>query len=181
MNGCDRGICGTVLIFPNAKYSQVRLPLMESIQRIMIRTQILWNRLPSNRSIEHATKCPTIDDRVDSESDDAPSVLIHNDQHPVRAQCHRFTSEHIDAMQAVFRVTDKGEPGRSITIGRRMVVGKNPADDILVNRYAKGQLDLLCDARSSPAWITLFYIDNSTNQIRVRILRSRLPSALWRK
>src|SRR6185436_14189118 len=68
----------------NAEDSKVRLPLMESIQRVMIRTQIFRNRLSSNRSMEHAAKCPTIHDpAVNSESDNAPSVLIHDHQHPV--------------------------------------------------------------------------------------------------
>ena len=83
----------------------------------MIRTQIFRKRSQSYSSIKHATEGRAIDDSgVNSESDDAPSVLIHNDQHPVRAQCHRFTSEQIDAVKAVFRVTDEGEPGRSATV-----------------------------------------------------------------
>src|SRR2546422_11108989 len=55
-------------------------------------------RLPSNSSIEHATQCRSIDDpSVNSESDGAPSVLVHNDQYRVRSQNHRFTSEQINA------------------------------------------------------------------------------------
>src|SRR5437588_7226218 len=70
--------------FRHAEDSQVGLPLMEPIQRIMIRTYVLWHRLPSNSSIEHATKCSAIHDPgVNSESDDAPIVLIHNDQQPL--------------------------------------------------------------------------------------------------
>src|SRR2546427_13079358 len=42
--------------FRYAQYSQIRLPLMESIQRIMIRTQIFRNRLPSDRTIEHSAE-----------------------------------------------------------------------------------------------------------------------------
>src|SRR5262245_58431169 len=95
----------------------------------MIRTQIFRDRLASNRSIKHATECPAIhNSSVGSESDDAPSVLIHDDQHPVHPQCHRFASEQIDAVKAVLRMTDKGEPGWAASICSRMVVGgKNPA------------------------------------------------------
>src|SRR5688500_6351685 len=39
--------------FRHAQYSQISLPLMESIQRIMVRTQVLRNGLPSNGTIEH--------------------------------------------------------------------------------------------------------------------------------
>src|SRR5262245_50886464 len=101
----------------------------------MIRTQIFRDRLPSNRSIEHATQCQSIDDAcMNSESNNAPSVLIHNDQYPVRPQRHRFASEQINAMKAIFRVTDEGEPGRSAAISRRMVVGgENAPDHILID------------------------------------------------
>src|SRR5262249_40091409 len=100
--------------FRHTQDSQVRLPLMESIQRIMIRTEIFRNWLPSNRSIEHATEYPSVDDAsMNSESNDDPTVLIHNHRRPVRPQDHRFTSEQINAVKAIFRVTDEGEPGRS--------------------------------------------------------------------
>ena|SRR5205823_5855776 len=97
----------------------------------MIRTQIFRKRSQSYSSIKHATEGPAIDDpSVNSESDDAPSVLIHDDQHPVYAQSHRFTSEQIDAVKAIFRVTDEGQPGRSAAICRRIVVGgEDPPDD----------------------------------------------------
>src|SRR5262245_24175044 len=152
--------------FRHPEYPQVGLPLMEPIQRIMIRTQVFRDRLASNRSIKHATECPAIhDSSVNSESDDAPSVLIHDDQHhPVHPQCHRFTAEQIDAVEAVLRMTDKSEPGRATTICRRMVVGgKNPADDILINRYSKRQLDLASNARTSPPGITSLHFHNCTN------------------
>ena|SRR5436853_7457473 len=147
----------------------------------MIRTQIFRNRSQSYRSIKHATEDHAIHDPgVNSESDDASSVLIHDDQHPVRAQRHRFTSEQVDAVEAIFRVTDKGEPGRPATICRRMVVnGKNPADDILINRYSESQLDLLGDTRTAPPGITLLHVDHRTNQILVRTFWPGLPSALW--
>jgi hypothetical protein len=62
------------------------------------------------------------DPSVNSESDDAPSVLVRNDQYPVRPQSHRLTSEQINAMKTIFRVTDEGGPGRSAGIYKRMVV-----------------------------------------------------------
>src|SRR6266850_6207567 len=75
--------------FRHAEDSQVRLPLMESIQRIVVGAEIFLQSLASNRSIEHPAQCLAINDPgMNSESDNARSVLIHNDQHPVRAQCH---------------------------------------------------------------------------------------------
>src|SRR5437867_3544269 len=69
--------------FSDAQDSKVSLPLMEAIQRIMIGTQVFGSRLSSNRSIEHATQCHTIDDAgADSESDNPTSVLIHDHKEP---------------------------------------------------------------------------------------------------
>ena|SRR5262245_61936339 len=77
------------------------------------------------------------DPRVNSESDDAPSVLVRNDQYPVRPQSHRLISEQINAMKTIFRVTDQGGPGRSTgylqTDGSG---GKNPPNYILIYRYS---------------------------------------------
>src|SRR6266436_6468612 len=118
----------------------------------MIRTQIFRKRSQSYSSIKHATEGRAIHDPgMNSESDNAPSVLIHNDQHPVRAQCHRFTSEQIDAVKAVFRVPDEGEPGWPGAIRFWSVVkSQDPADHILINSDAESQLDLLGNTRTSP-------------------------------
>src|SRR5215470_10414262 len=109
----------------------------------MIRTQIFRNRLPSHCSIEHPTQCAPIHDScMNSESDNPPSVVIHHHQHPVSTQCHRFTSEQIEAVQTVFRVADEAEPRRPATVGSWMVMRcENPADDILINRDAECQSD----------------------------------------
>ena len=56
---------------------------------------------------------------------------------------------------------------------------KNPADDILINRYTEGQDDLLGNARASPTAITLLHFNNSTNQIRTWAFRSGFRSVLW--
>ena len=131
----------------------------------MIGTQIFRDRLPSNRSIEHPTQCLSIDNSgVNSESHNAARVLIHNDQYPVRPQRHRFTSEQINTMKAIFRVTDEGEPGRSDAIPRGMVVGgENSPDHILIYRYPESQLDLASNARASPPGVALLHLDNGTN------------------
>jgi len=145
----------------------------------MIRTQIFRDRLPPNRSIEHPTECPAIDDpSMNTESDNPSSVLIQDDQHPIRTQCDGFTSEEIDAVKAVFCVTDEGEPGSSATICRGIVVGgKNPADDILIDTYSEGQRDLLGNTRTSPCVIAPLHLDNGTNQLPVRAFSSGFRSA----
>src|SRR5215467_13287246 len=69
------------LDFRHGEDSKVRLPLMKSIQRIMIRTEILRNASISNRLLEHATKGHAVNYAgLDSKTDDAAGVLVHHDQ-----------------------------------------------------------------------------------------------------
>src|SRR5262249_47524424 len=112
----------------------------------------------SYRFLKHPTKRhPIHDSTLDSKSDDPPRVLVHHDQYPVRPQRHRFTSEQVNAIKAVFRVTDEGEPGRSITVRRRMVMrGENTAHHILIYTSAKRQIDLLGNARTSHLGLRCF-------------------------
>jgi hypothetical protein len=71
--------------------SQIRLPLVESVQRIMVRAEVGRRRLATNRSIEHLAQRHAIHDAaVHAEAHDAPSTLVHHDEHPMCAQCSRF-------------------------------------------------------------------------------------------
>ncbi len=66
---------------------KVRLPLMKSIQWIVIGTHIFRRRLSMDRSNEHPTERNTINDAgLNSESNNATSVLVHHHQHPVCPQ-----------------------------------------------------------------------------------------------
>src|SRR5262249_22307037 len=137
----------------HAEDSKICLPSMKSIQGIVIRTEIFRNRLPSNGSFEHAAKRQTIDDSgLNSKSDDAARVLIHNHQHPVRPQDHGFTSKEIHTPQAVFRMAQEREPGRTIAI-QSVMKRKNPTNHILIHRNAEGQIDLLGNTGTSPCRI----------------------------
>jgi hypothetical protein len=52
---------GNRLDFGQFQDPQVRLPLMESIQRVMIRAQVLRQPLPANRSLEHPAQRRAVD------------------------------------------------------------------------------------------------------------------------
>jgi hypothetical protein len=54
------------------------------------------------------------------------------------------------------------------------MLGKNPPDDILINRGPERQIDLVGDVRTSPGRIALFPFDNRTDQICRRTFRTRL-------
>src|SRR5882762_5957748 len=56
----------------HVKDSQIRLPLVESVQRIMVRAEILRRRLATSCSIEHLAERHAVHDgAVHAEADDA--------------------------------------------------------------------------------------------------------------
>jgi len=70
-----------------APHPKIGLPSVEPIQRIVVGTEILRTRLPANRVVEHAARCPTVNNSgVDTEADDPSCELVHDDQHPVCSQ-----------------------------------------------------------------------------------------------
>jgi len=64
--------------------SQIGLPLLKPIQRIVVGTEVLWHRsVPSNGLIEHPAERDTIDHSgMDAESNDPARALIHDHQDP---------------------------------------------------------------------------------------------------
>lgn len=69
------------LDFGHTPHPKVGLPLVEPVQRIVVGTEILRTRLPSNSVVEHAAHCPTVNDSgMDTEADD-PSCeqVAHRD------------------------------------------------------------------------------------------------------
>src|ERR1044072_4282181 len=85
----------------------------------------------------------------------------------MRPQPQRFASKQIEAPEAVFHVTQKRQPRR--TVGARCGSGmesKNPANHILINSSPESQVDLLGDTRTSPCWIALLHLDDCPDQIR---------------
>ena len=70
------------------QYPQVGLPLVEPIERIIVRAEVLRHpALPTNGAVEHPTECGTIDrSRMHAESNDPARELIHDHQDPVGPQ-----------------------------------------------------------------------------------------------
>jgi hypothetical protein len=104
--------------------SKIRLPLMKPVQRIVIGAEIFRQTCSSDRLLEHPADCQAIDDSaLDAESDHSTRVLVHNDQNPIRLQADRFTSEQVDAPQAVchmtMNVSQDGPP--SVDVGRKRI------------------------------------------------------------
>ncbi len=65
-------------LFRSLKYAKIRLPLMESIQGIMIRAEIFRQTLSANRSMEHPAQRHTVNDAaVDGKAHDATPIVTH--------------------------------------------------------------------------------------------------------
>jgi hypothetical protein len=75
------------LDFRHLEYSKIGLPLVESIQRIMIRAEIFGQTLPANRSMEHPAQRHPIDDAaVDAKLNHATRTLVHHDENLVETR-----------------------------------------------------------------------------------------------
>ena len=73
---------------------QVGLPLRIGEQRIVIGTQILGSPLFGKAWAEHPAECSAVDvTGLDTEADNPPGKLIHNDEYPVSLQPDRFAAE----------------------------------------------------------------------------------------
>src|SRR5438132_3877017 len=100
------------LDFRHLEYSKIGLPLVESIERIMIRAEIFGQTLPANRSMEHPAQRHPIDDAaVDAKPNHATRTLVHYDENPMCSHCGGFAAEQIATPQTILRVAEKREPG----------------------------------------------------------------------
>src|SRR5262249_46100448 len=114
--------------FLDFEYSKVGLPLVESIQGIMIRAEVFGPTLPANRGMEHpAQRRSSQDAAVNAKSDDAARKLVHHNENPMCSQGCGFALEQIAAPQTVFHVTEKREPGRTSRIRFRPVMDAQDA------------------------------------------------------
>src|SRR6516164_2418418 len=133
------------------KDSKVGLPLMESIERIMIRTEVFRQVVPAQGPLEHPAQRAAVDSAgADAEPDDTAGKLIHHHQHPMSSQDNGLASEQVEAPQAVLGVAEKGEPGWTSGIPVRPVMNaQNTANHIFVYLDAESQCDLLRDSGAS--------------------------------
>jgi|HubBroStandDraft_6_1064221.scaffolds.fasta_scaffold334456_2 hypothetical protein len=81
------------------------LPLMESIQGIVVGAEIVRRCLTANRSIEHPAQGRAINDAaLNTKTNHATGELIHHDENPMRSQRCGFTAEQIATPQTVLHV-----------------------------------------------------------------------------
>ena len=138
------------LDFRHLEYSKIGLPLVESIQRIMIRAEIFGQTLPANRSMEHPAKRHPIDDAaVDAKPNHATRTLVHHDENPMCSQGGGFAAEQIATPQTILRVAEKREPGWTSRF-RPVMNAQDTANNILVDLDGESQRDLLGNSGTTP-------------------------------
>ena len=93
-------------------------PLVEPVQRIVIRAEIFGQTLPANRSMEHPAQRHSIDDAaVDAKSNHATRRLVHHDENRICSQWSGFAPKQIATPQTILRVAEKRQPGWTCLFG----------------------------------------------------------------
>ena len=103
------------LDFVHLEYPKVGLPLVKSIQWVMIRAEVLWQTVPPNRSAEHSAQRHSIDGAaVDTKPNYATRELVHHHKNPMgsqRADSHRSKSQlHRLSFEWPRKVSQEGPP-----------------------------------------------------------------------
>ena len=175
-----QGNVGDRLNLCHLQYSQIGLPLVKPIKRIVVGTEVLRHpEVPSNGAVEHPTECDTIDSaRMNAEANDPARKLIHDQQDPMGPQGCRLAPEQIHAPEAVFHVAQERQPGGTIGgLSRPVVIGKNPSNHVFVDLDLKRH-DLLGLSRTAPVGITFLHLDDRMDEFCARSFRAWLPSAI---
>src|SRR4051794_35382728 len=102
------------LDFFHFEYPKVRLPLVESIQRVIVRAEVFRQTVPTDCSLEHTAQRRSMNcAAMDTETDDATRKLVHHYENPMGSQRGRFGTEQVATPQTVRRVAEKRKPRRT--------------------------------------------------------------------
>ena len=157
-------------------HAQVGEPTVKAEKRIVIGTEVFWFALPGGGSIEHSARRHAIDAcGADAKADDTTGEDVHDEQDPMASQDDLFNAKQIDTPDAVLRLSDQGQPGR--TIGMRLgsrVYGQHAARDTFVDLDAKSVSDLLGDADTTEFRIA--DLNDGRDELLGRAFRARLSS-----
>ena len=163
--------------------SKIGLPLLESVQRIMIRAEVFWQTLLANRPLEHPAQRGTVNRaEVNAKSDQATCKLVHHYENPMGSQDCGFASKQVATPQTVLGVTEERKPGWTLRPWIWPVVGaQDPANHIFVYLDSESQRNLLGNVRTTPSGIALFHCNDCVDEISVWSLRARPTTALLMK
>jgi len=116
---------------------------------------------------------------MDAEPNDPAGVLINDDQQLMSSQRGRFAAEQIQTQEALFHVTNEGEPGWPTGVFSGPIVhSENPSKNVFVDGDVKSQGNLLGDSRIGPGGITLLHLDYGVDEFFAGTLWSGLTPAL---
>src|SRR5258708_7246370 len=123
------------LDFVDLQNPKVRRPTMRLEQRIVIRTEMARCAPPMNGGVEHAAQVGPVDrTELYSNSDEAPSELVHDHEHPVAPEHDGLAAKETDAPQAISRVSDERQPrGSSSARGGTVVLRQHAVHNVLVD------------------------------------------------
>ena len=98
-----------------------------------------------------------------SKADDAPSKLIHDNEHPMALEKNGFTPKQINTPETVLCMAQEGQPGWTVTTRiTRVVSSQYSPNDILVDSGAERKVDLLCYSRTTEGGIASLHVDNDS-------------------
>ena len=111
--------------------------------------------------------------RGDAKADDATNEDVHDQHDPMVAQEDRFNTEQIGTPEAVFRLDDECQPGRTIAAGViwPVVLREHAAHYIFIDVEAEGVSDLLGNTLIAELGITPLQINNGFNELYGRAFR----------
>ena len=163
----------------HVKDSQIRLPLVESVQRTWSELRYFGGVWPqvARLNVWHSATPPTAP-RWTPKPRYAASIGPSR-RAPSACGGRRFAPKQVKTPQAVLRVTQDREPGRPRCVWFRMVPSREKAPHhILVDGNTEGQGDLLRDPWTSPTRVPLFHVDDGGDDVLAGSLGARLRRSI---
>ena len=172
------------LDFGHIQDSQVGLPSVKTIKRIVVGTEVFRHGAVASKGlVEHSAKSGAVDRAgVQAEPNDATSVLIHDDQNPVSPQHCRFAAKQVYAPETVLKVAEESQPRGTVGVRLGVVMrGQDAPNEVFIDRDAKRQSNLLSDSAAAPGEIALFGDDNRVDEFLGRTPWDRACAYVWER
>jgi hypothetical protein len=110
------------------------LPLVESIQWVMVRTEVFGQTVPTDCPLEHTAERHSVNGAtVNTKPNDTTRELVNHHENPMGSQRGRFATEQIAAPQTVLRLAEKGKPGRISRIRFRPVAQESATTSLSIS------------------------------------------------
>ncbi len=156
--------------------SQIRLPLMESKDGVMIGAKPIGHLCSAGGLMEEATQCSPIHgwSRVDPEPDNPTRALIRHDEDPMGRESKGLTPKEVDTPQAVLRLPQKGKSGGpTIRLWAKVRYEDSP-NDIFIEREGKGFGYVFNNFGAPEVGIAPFHLQHQFHHFPGRALRAGL-------